>query len=125
MILVILQNAWFEDGKKRRREQWEIGLSRSHTGRRLSEMIPTDTQYTVINSTPEVGDWVGSRLEPNEAHIRFWIEQTQPDKILACGKVAQGILEKMDTEFIEAPHPAWRQLSKNHTREIRAILEEV
>lgn len=85
-------------------------------------MLPEVDVY-VINSTPEVGKHVNSILKPDLGHIKENIYVRKPRVILACGKVAESALEELEYDYISAPHPAWRQLSKARTAEIKKILE--
>ena len=122
-VLYILQNGYHsEKYRYRNLQEWSVDLHRSHTGRRLMEMIPDGCYYFVINSTPEVGENVDSMLSPNLDYIISWINKIKPDVIVACGKVAQRACNKLLLDFISAPHPAWRQLSRNKTEEIRSLI---
>ena len=120
MILFILQNAYkSEKYKFNNNEEWHSELMRSHTGRRLSEMVPNNADCRVINSTPKIGDDAKSCYGYDAKHIKKWIDIIKPDVICACGKVAQSGCENIGVSFIRAPHPAWRQLSKEITSKIR------
>lgn len=130
-LLVVLQNAYsnkpFPSTRVQRR--WVEGIWKpggtgwkSHTGKRLMEMLPDDAQVFVTNACTEVGFQASSLFRPDLSHIRQAIYMHEPDKILACGKVAQKALEQLDYDFVAAPHPAYRLLSKKMTAEIKAEL---
>lgn len=119
-VLYVLQNAYrTEKYNFRNREEWHRDLLNSHTGRRLSEMIPENCKYWVINSSPNIGNNADSKFPPDVGYIISWWNKIQPDVVVACGKVAQTGCNKANIEHIKAPHPAWRALSKQITKEIR------
>jgi len=120
MILYILQNAYKSDKHPfTNNEEWSRELLRSHTGRRLKDMIPDGVQYKVINASEEIGDNPNSVFKGNVEHVSLWIKQLKPDVICACGKIAQQTCGDLGVMFISAPHPAWRRLSKKITNEIK------
>jgi hypothetical protein len=123
VILFVLQNAYrSEKYNFRNDDEWYRDLMRSHTGRRLSEMIPDGIDVRVVNATPKIGNDPCSFLKPEQGHIRNMINRFKPDVICACGKSAQTGCEQLGIDFISLPHPAWRHLSKKVTGEIRAML---
>jgi hypothetical protein len=123
MILFILQNAYTSEKHPfTNKIQWYRELLRSHTGRRLKEMIPNGAQYRVINATSEIGDNPNSVFKGNMAYVSLWIKQLKPDIIVACGKIAQQTCCDMKIKYMSVPHPAWRQLSKQKTTEIKNYL---
>lgn len=123
MILFVLQNAYMSDKHRfLNREEWSRELQRSHSGKRLSEMIPDEEEYAVINSSPRIGDNADSCFVGDSAYVLEWVEKLSPDVICACGKVAQDTCNKAKLLFISLPHPAWRALSKETTRFIKALL---
>jgi hypothetical protein len=120
MILFILQNAYTSDKHPFKNEvEWSRELLRSHTGRRLKEMIPDGVEYRVINASPAIGNNAKSCYDPDTEHIKTLVEQIKPDIICACGRMAQKGCKSLGYDFIETPHPAWRQLSKNKSNEIK------
>lgn len=120
MILFILQNAYkSEKHQFNNEEEWSRELNNSHTGRRLKEMIPYGTEYKVINSSKKIGDNPNSCYEADLEYIKRFIGIIKPSVICACGRVAQRGCEELGLNFISAPHPAWRCLSKSITNEIR------
>lgn len=125
MILFILQNAYQSDKHQfKNEEEWSRELANSHTGRRLKEMIPDGMEYRVINSTPMIGNNPDSCYTPDLAHIKKLVAEIKPDVICACGKNAQKGCEELGIDFIPAPHPAWRQLSKKCSSSIREQIGE-
>ena len=122
-ILYVLQNAYRSERYGfRNREEWYEDLARSHSGRRLKEMIPVGHEIYVINATPEIGDRASSCYPPDIGYIHEQIAEIEPDVICGCGRMAIAGLEEVGVEFIRAPHPAWRALSKEHTQ---AVLAEI
>lgn len=128
-LLVVLQCAYGNTEERRRqledRTLWLYGLWHSHTGRRLKEMIPAGYKVVPINASPKIGKQPDAKFAPDLIHIKMWITWTRPDVILGCGNVAQEALNEIDVQYISAPHPAWRQLSKADTREIREKLGQL
>lgn len=125
--LVILQCAWYHNGNARKRQTWEKGLWRSHTGRRLKKMLPDsdDLVVTVINSTGEIGTRPQAVLPADLTHISNWLREVMPDLVITCGKIAHGALSKIGVAHIAVPHPAWRRLSNEQVENIRADLEHI
>ena len=123
MILFILQNAYRSDKHPFTNDaEWSRELLRSHTGRRLKEMIPTGVQYKVINASEEIGDNPDSVFEGNTKHVSLWIKKLKPDIVVACGRVAQRTVSNLVINYVPVPHPAWRRLSKTDTTRIRLSL---
>ena len=128
MILFILQNAYTSEKHLFKNEdEWYRELMRSHTGRRLKEMIPYGKDFRVVNSSATIGDNPNSIYPADINHICKMIDNIKPKVICACGKVAQAgcrkiNIEKLKIDYIEAPHPAWRGLSKKIILDIRAKL---
>ena len=120
--IVILQNAWYEKLKKKPYDKWLIALWKSHTGRRLIEMLPEGIPYFIINSTDEITDNPNDALEANYRWIRKWMRLVKPKIVLACGKVAQKACYELKIKHIIAPHPAWRGLMKLKTAQIKALI---
>ena len=125
MILFILQNAYRNENHQfSNHKEWSRELANSQTGRRLKEMIPEGADFRVINASGFIGDNPDAVSEADTKHIRKLIKQIKPDVICACGKIAQNGCRKLGLDFIEAPHPAWRCLSKETTSSIRNLLGE-
>ena len=125
MILFILQNAYTSDKHPfTNEEEWGRELLRSQTGRRLKEMIPDGVEYKVINASPKIGADPDSLFKADFEHISKNIGKIRPTVIVACGVVAQAACECMGIKCIKVPHPAWRQLSKQITRNIMLELQE-
>ena len=131
-LLVILQNAYSHDGEPMRRRKWLLGLWRSYSGKRLREMLPQELWMDSLHSWPEDRDYyicnateqwandaiVALKSDPEWlARIVAWL---RPDYVLACGRVAQRGLDRLGISYIEAPHPAWRALTKERTAAVRA-----
>lgn len=112
LLFVLLQNAYKKDGDEFTHEEWVKALWKSHTGRRLSNMLPVGVTVYVANASPQVGTESSSAFKPDIEHIKNEIAATRPSVILACGKVAARAMREVGIPFIEAPHPAWRALSK-------------
>lgn len=121
MLLIILQNTYEHLTNS---PAWKEVFWESYTGKRLREMLPEGIEFVVTNASKTIGDGPASVCRADGAHITAMIERVQPDRILACGKVAQAALEELGIDFLAAPHPAWRQLSKEKTAEIRAFLDD-
>ena len=120
MILYILQNAYkSEKHQFKNEDEWSKELENSHTGRRLKEMIPDRTEYKVINSSGMIGEHPDSCYVADLAYMQNLIEKIKPVIICACGKIAQKGCEELGLDFISAPHPAWRRLSKKCSSDIR------
>lgn len=125
MILFILQNAYRSDKHQfKNEEEWSQELANSHTGRRLKEMIPDDMEYKVINSSPMIGDCADSSYNADLTHIEKHINEIKPDVICACGRIAQKGCTELGLDFISAPHPAWRRLSKQYSNDIKRRIKE-
>jgi hypothetical protein len=125
MILFILQNAYqSEKHQFKNDEEWSRELANSHTGRRLKEMIPEGKEYRVINSSPMIGDCADSCYVADTEHIEKLVNKINPTIICACGKVAQKGCMKLGLFFISAPHPAWRQMSKQQSGSIKQTLDK-
>lgn len=120
MILFILQNAYqSEKHQFKNEEEWNRELANSHTGRRLKEMIPDGMEYKVVNSSPMIGNCADSSYKADLVHIEKLVKEIKPNVICACGKIAQKGCEELGLDFIPAPHPAWRQLSKQCSNDIK------
>jgi hypothetical protein len=87
-------------------------------------MIPAGAEFRVINASGFIGDNPDAVSKADTKHMRKLIKQIKPDIICACGKIAQEGCRELGLDFIEAPHPAWRWLSKETTSNIRNILGE-
>jgi hypothetical protein len=124
-ILFVLQNAYRSEkyGFRNRRE-WSKDLLRSHTGKRLVEMIPAGAKFYVINSSSNIGTSSKSSYRADAEYIKAWVEKINPMIVCACGKIAEDGCKRAQLEFISLPHPAWRALSKSHTANIRQQLAE-
>ena len=123
MILFILQNAYkSEKHQFKNDDEWSRELANSHTGRRLKEMIPDNMKYKVINSSSNIGDNPDTCYSADTEYIKKLIDEINPSVICACGRVAQKGCEDLGLNFIRAPHPAWRQLSKQDSSIIKKQL---
>lgn len=125
MILVLLQNAYYPGGCKRpmNRRLWLWLLWRSHTGKRLKEMLPEGLEYYVDEANPKIGEHADACFPADLTHLSRLLDTVHPTLILACGRIAQEGCRKLDVPFMSVPHPAWRFLSKETTAEIRRKLE--
>lgn len=120
MILFILQNAYQSDKHQFKNDaEWSRELASSHTGRRLKEMIPDDMEYKVINSSNIIGNCADSSYDADLEHIKKLVDEIKPNVICACGKIAQKGCKELGLNFIPAPHPAWRRLSKQCSSDIK------
>lgn len=123
-VLFVLQNAYrSEKYNFTNDEEWHGALQRSHTGRRLSAMIPDGAQAFVINSSPTIGECPDSCYPADSDYIEDKIQHIEPDIICACGRIAQGGLTEVGVKFVALPHPAWRQLSNSMVHAIKKNLE--
>ncbi len=126
-VLFVLQNAWRKSAKPGERDVgresvWDRLLWRSQTGRRLSEMIPDDITFTVVNASALVGNHSSAVYPADQALMAMRLGRIKPAVVVLCGKVAAGLaplVEDAQTTVIIAPHPAWRALSKEHTARIK------
>jgi len=124
VILVVLQNAYgVEDGYVPSYKR--SSFLNSHTGRRLSEMLPTK-DVEIRNASPIVGDVASSFFKCDLNYLRKEIGKIKPSVILACGVSAKNAIRNLETSIpiIFAPHPAWRRLSKKITSNIRQEVEK-
>jgi hypothetical protein len=128
-LLVVLQCAYGSTEKRRRqledRTLWLYGLWHSHTGGRLKEMIPDGYKVVPINATPKIGKHPNARFSADPSYISDWIERVEPDVVLGCGLVARSGLDALGVDYVPAPHPAWRQFSKEDALAVRRKLEEM
>lgn len=123
-ILFVLQNGYHsEKYHYRNNEEWHEDLNRSFTGKRLDEMIPDNAKVFVIEASKNIGNHPDSCFPADSSHIHEKIELYKPDIICGCGKIAQAGLTELGVPFVPLPHPAWRQLSKKMTNEIKKRLE--
>lgn len=129
-VLFVLQNAWRRGAKEREREgewlhekTWLRLLWRSHTGKRLKEMIPDGIAYEVVNATLRIGDRAAATFPADRTLMHVRMQARRPDLVVLCGKVAQELRVTVDIgngcPYILAPHPAWRRLSKAQTAEVK------
>jgi len=122
VLLVVLQNTYEH---RTNSPEWEAVFWDSYTGKRLKEMLPVGVECVVTNASTMIGYGSKSVCPADVDHIQWMVEQVKPSAILACGIIAQRGLASAGYEFISAPHPAWRQLSKIKTREIRLRLQHL
>jgi hypothetical protein len=87
-------------------------------------MIPDGVRINVVNASPKIGDDPSARFGADLPHLKKVIDDFQPDKILACGNVAQAAMIDLGQEYVAAPHPAWRFLSKKMTADIKQQLSQ-
>jgi hypothetical protein len=125
-----LQNAYYPDGiepdRIKDRRTWLRLLWRSHTGKRLKEMLPDEIETFITEASPMIGTKPSDAFEADLGFMRSEIQEHSNAKIiLACGKIAQAGLDKLGVTYISAPHPAWRLLSKRMTAEIKEKLLDV
>jgi len=126
IILYILQNAYKSQRYQfKNDEEWHRELLASYSGKRLSEMIPENVDFRVVNASPEIGDSADSVFSPDKKHLKNMIKKHSPDIVCACGKIAQKGCYDLGIEFVPLPHPAWRQLSKDITNRIQENLSEM
>ena len=125
-VLVVLQCAYGDTERRREeisdRDVWLAGLWKSYSGKRLKEMLPDEYDCIIINSTEEIGCDSAAIYPPDLEYIESWVNKTSPDIIVGCGKIAQRGLLDLGVEFVSAPHPAWRMLSKEKTAQILSII---
>lgn len=122
-ILFVLQNAYRSTKYDfNNYSEWSEDLLRSHSGKRLKEMIPEGASFSVINSSPKIGDCADSFFPADSKYLNAMINKIKPDIICACGVEARNGLNTLGIRFVSAPHPAWRRLSKKETSRIREIL---
>lgn len=125
MVLVFLQNAYRKNGRRfHSREFYLKRLWLSHTGRRLSQMMPDGVEPYVENASPRIGLVASDAFRADTEHMGRIIAALKPDCILACGRIAQAGLDELGVAYIPAPHPAWRGLSTGVIKGIRASLQE-
>ena len=124
-LLVILQCAYYHNGKPRERQIWEKELWKSHTGRRLRTMLPEDQRLSiiVINAASNVGLFSNAVLNPDLTHIANWVGRLQPDAIMACGMIAHAALDALQVSHMAVPHPAWRQLKNSQCDQIKETIQ--
>lgn len=132
-VLFVLQNAWRRgatagergwsaDEDTRRRAHWKQALWKSHTGKRLREMIPDGCDFEVINASPFVGDKSWAVFTADPEYVLSQIDGYQPRLVVLCGNVAAQLaapLARKGITYLRTPHPAYRLLSKVMTAAIR------
>lgn len=127
-ILVVLQNAYREGADGSRAEQrwlksiWRDGGTgwKSHTGKRLKNILPEYYSVEVINASNNVGNVPSACFHADVKHIEQAIMELQPRVIVGCGRIAQAALDELGYDYVQSPHPAWRQLSKECEREVQS-----
>ena len=127
MVLVVLQNPYRNNALASgwNPSTWLKELWRSHTGTRLREVLPDDCDVRITNANPKLADSVSDCLPPDIAHLKRTATRVKPDVVLACGKMACQGISQLETQIrvVEMPHPAYRALSKETTKQIRAKLD--
>ncbi len=131
IVLFVLQNSWRKSAKPGEQELgreavWRRLLWRSQTGRRLTEMIPNDISFEVVNASALVGNHSASVYPVDMALMALRLARIVPVVVVLCGKVAAGLaplVEAAQITLVIAPHPAWRALSKEHTARIKTEIE--
>jgi len=125
-LLVVLQCAYATTQKRRKQLSneriWLKALWSSHTGRMLKTMIPEHCLVYIINSSNHIGSASKAVFPPDVAHLKEKIEEIKPDVILACGRVAQKGMRAVGIPHIIAPHPAWRNLTKEHRQKVKGLI---
>lgn len=131
-VLYVLQNAWRNGAKPGERDwdgpTWLRALWRSQTGKRLREMIPDGIEYEVVNASPFVGSRAWNVFAADCVLMHSRMRRIRPDLVVLCGKVAQElapVVGQYNTPHLDAPHPAWRRLSKAETADIRHRAEKM
>ncbi len=124
-LLIILQNAYgVEEGYVPSYEH--MGFANSQTGKRLKEIIPEDTEYVIVNSSPIIGDNPDSCFAADPKYLINAINHFEPKLIVCCGKIAQKGITNLSfilTPILFMPHPAYRALSKETTSDIKRKIE--
>jgi len=122
--ITFLQNAWSPRwaGRHWPRQRWLGALRRSHSGRRLSDML--DDLSICWNLTTTVCATPEEIPEPDVPYIRTIIAQQSPKLIVACGRVAEETLQELWLgPLLVVPHPTYRMLTKQLYREAKHIIE--
>lgn len=143
-LLVILQNAWrrkagpndtcwLPSAPERSKELWEKALWKSLSGRKLIKMLPPENvEIAVTNASPRIGNVSSSRFPMEPEYVLAELDVHKPDIVLLCGVEAQKAWElifqwaeeeEQEICVVNAPHPAWRGLSKKHMEATRIALE--
>lgn len=126
-LLVVLQCPW----RKGRLENgwnpqvWRKELGSSRTGVRLQEALPAETfEVVVCNASPALADSPDGIFPADLGHLRRVVRRTEPDVILACGRVAQKAMAEISPAIpvVAMSHPAYRLLSNQKTAEIKSQL---
>jgi len=124
-VLVCLQNVYdkglLETGWHPTR--WRQEFKTSRTGHRLSLMLPDDIKVHFCNVAPGIGEGPSSLLIPSQRHLKRVLNRTQPDYVVACGRIAEeALLAAWDGNLLVIPHPASRVLTNSLLRKAKEIL---
>lgn len=143
MLLVLLQNAWMRGARPGQtefwpadrpkpegfdtRRFWQQSLWRSQTGKRLREMLPfTEWDHVYVgNASPLVGATSKAKFPFDASHVAGIIERVTPSLALLCGSEASKaahLFAGLEIPVVQAPHPAWRLLSKEATAAVHSAI---
>jgi len=124
-LLVVLQNAYgVEEGYVPSYDR--ESFRNCHTARRLKEVLPDNTEVSIINSNPKVGDISSSYFKPDIDYVRKQIEEIKPKVILFCGANGKILIEQINfPSSVHMPHPAYRALTKKMTSDTKERIKEL
>jgi acyl-CoA synthetase (NDP forming) len=139
-VLVILQNAWRREATpgdtqfvpglapEHSQQVWEQALWRSHTGKRLREMLPEGCEIVVGNATPHIGTTSREKKEIIVEYVMDQVEHSSPALVVLLGSEAakaHDLIRGTGFPVITGPHPAWRCLSHTRAYEVREAISYV
>lgn len=124
-LLIVLQNAYgVEDGYIPSYNK--DSFINCHTGKRLKEVIPDDIEFTIINSSPKIGEKSNSYFPPDINYVNKEITKFNPKIILFCGCNGKILMNEIKFKnSVHMPHPAYRALSKKITNNVKEKIKEM
>lgn len=126
-VVGFLQNAWRPGGYEGawKRASWLKALANSRTGIRMARLVnacPT-IRFWWDNTTTEVGDYPGAKLQPDLDHVTLVLAAQKPDAVIAFGQQAGYVLSALWTgPLLFLPHPAYRVVTNRLIENAAALL---
>jgi len=124
-ILICLQNAYAKGSLIRgwHPSRWWQEFLTSRSGKRLQLILPEDVKVHYCNVAPGIGESVATVLEASYSHVKKALNRTQPDYVIACGKLAEPVLIQIwKGNLLCIPHPASRVLTNQLLLKTKELL---